>query len=100
MPRDARTRPRLVQSTRDAIFDIIGRRCALHDVDGEACDGPLQVDHPYGRDWVPREVDSYQRNRRYLREALAGLLRPLCRYHNETVRPRARTLADDVMEPF
>ena len=101
MPSDPRTRPRLVQRTREAIFDLIGRQCAMHDVDGEACDGPLEVDHPLGRDWVPRKVGSYERNRRYLKEALDGLLRPLCKHHNETIRPRARTLADDAgPQPF
>lgn len=84
MPRDPSTRPRLLSETRRKIFDIIGWECALA---GEECSGPLEVDHMYGRDWVPRKKGSYERNRRYLKEAKDGLVRALCRYHNETVRP-------------
>jgi hypothetical protein len=98
MPSDPRTRPTLVQRTRAVIFEMLGHQCALAEVDGESCDGPLEIDHPHGRDWQPRKVSSYNRNRRYLREAQDGLVRLLCRHHNASVKPRPRV--EGAEQPF
>lgn len=98
MPRDPHTRPALVARHRQRLFEMLGGECALCATDGDACDGPLEADHPFGRDWVPREVSSYQRNLRYLREAAEGKLRLLCRHHNQTVRPRKLALTTN--QPF
>lgn len=104
MPADKKSRSRLTRLTRNKIFELIGDTCALAEEDGEHCDGPLEVDHFAGRDWVPKKVSSYQRNRRYLKEALEGKVRALCKWHNKRVRPKRNTTAEDqpvtTMQPF
>ncbi len=101
MPRDASTRSRLVATIRQRLFDAHGGVCALHDTCGDECDGPLQVDHPWGRDWTPNKVCFYNRWLRYAREHEAGLVRHLCRYHNETIRPRREaSVTAPVDSPF
>jgi hypothetical protein len=96
MPADSKSRPRLIARIQQQLFDELGGVCAEAD---ECCSGPLQIDHPHGRDWQPRKVASYNRWLRYRREHQAGLIRLLCTYHNETIRPRplqaAATLAPD-----
>lgn len=85
MPSDSKSRPRLVDRIRAELFADLGGECAEAD---ETCDGPLQIDHPYGRDWHPKRVSSYNRWLRYRREHQQGLIRLLCRYHNEIIRPK------------
>src|SRR5262245_41851005 len=87
MPADKTTRIRLTQSTRDQVWAILGHECALAGIDGIECDGPLTVDHPYGRNYKPSKISCYNRWRRYLAEARANLIRPLCKAHNDRVRP-------------
>lgn len=48
---------------------------------------PLEIDHPWGRDWVPRKICRYRRHLRYKREALAGQVRLLCSDCNNRIRP-------------
>lgn len=101
MPRNKTTRTRLTQQARDLVWQLLGHECALQGVDDIECDGPLEVDHPHGRDWVPRRVSIYNRWRRYLREARMGLVRPLCKAHNERVRPaRGRMPTATTLDPF
>lgn len=99
MPRDSKTRPQLIDRIRERLFAELGNECAEA---SDECDGPLQIDHPYGRaHWArkPHQVNSYQRWLTYQREHEQGLVRLLCRYHNETIRPRANR-HDDVDAPF
>lgn len=96
MPTNNRTRPALTQRTRDVIFAMLGGCC---DECGEVCG--LQVDHPVGRDWSVRKTNSYQRNRRYLKEAQAGLVRLLCADCNNAIRPgRKREVESQSDAPF
>lgn len=85
MPTDPKSRPRLIDRIRERIFADLGNECAASD---EECDGPLEIDHPFGRDWKPRETGSYNRWLRYRREHEQGLIRLLCKFHNNTIRPR------------
>lgn len=101
MPTDKTTRIRLTDKARLEVWAILGHECALRGVDGLECDGPMTVDHPFGRDYKSSKITAYNRWRRYLKEAKQGLIRPLCKAHNDSFRPqRGRTLADDVMQPF
>jgi hypothetical protein len=85
-----------VQELRAQLFAMLGGRC-------EECDETvnLEIDHPWGRDWVPRKVASYNRNLRYLREAREGKVRLLCHDCNMTIRPvRAKPALTGAGEPF
>lgn len=85
MPSDSKTRTRLAAITRDRIFDIIGRECAQC---GETTG--LEVNHIYGRDYQPKRMSHYNRQRRYLKDALAGEVNALCRECNAAYRPVRR----------
>lgn len=98
MPRDSKTRSRLIDTIRSHIFNDLGNCCAEA---GDECDGPLQIDHPYGRfHWPkkPHQISSYQRWLKYKSEHEQNLIRLLCRYHNETIRPRP-TAAPATLSP-
>lgn len=88
MPRSNQTRPRLISLIREQLFADLGHQCSVAEEQGHECDGPLEIDHPFGRDWTPRKVSSYGRWLRYRKEHQQGLIRLLCRYHNEVIRPR------------
>jgi hypothetical protein len=95
MPSDPKTRARLANAQKAALHERLGGRCA-------ECGSTdrLQVDHPFGRTYNVKRMSHYNRVRRYLKEEKEGLIRLLCLACNEVIRPRARTMADDVMEPF
>lgn len=75
----------LIARIRARLFEELGNACALQD---DTCDGPLSIDHPWGRNWTPRALSSYQRWRRYEKEHEAGLIRLLCKSHNDSYRPQ------------
>lgn len=59
-------------------------RVEIYRMIGEACvrcgnDQVIEFDHIHGRDWDIKAVNQLTRTRRYLREARAGLLQPLCK---------------------
>lgn len=76
---------------RARLFEELGNACAEC---GETM--PLQIDHPYGRDWTPRALSSYQRWRRYEKEHEEGLIRLLCEDCNKRIRPRRRPVEAQV----
>lgn len=82
MPSNSKTRPRLIAKIKTFLFYELGDEC---DECGD--DSDLQIDHPWGRDWTPREVSSYERWLRYAREHQQGLIRLLCRDCNNRIRP-------------
>jgi hypothetical protein len=92
MPADSKSRPRLVQKVRDALFAIYGPNCNRC---GCSLNGlAWEVNHIWGREgWnkPPRKVSSYQRNRRYLNEARRGLVELTCPTCNASYRPHAAT---------
>lgn len=81
---------------REEVFQMLGYACTEAD---DNCDGPLQVDHPYGRSWKPSKLASYNRWLRYRKEAEEGLVRLLCSHHNNSIRP-VKKLAERLPEPF
>lgn len=83
MPHDSKSRPRLASNLRKQLFNLLGWECS----ECGATDRPLEVDHPWGRDWKPSKMSHYNRNLRYLREAKAGLVRVLCCDCNQRIRP-------------
>ena len=96
MPTDLKSRSRLANQQKAALIERLGGQC----VECGSTDR-LQIDHPYGRDWVPRKVSHYARVRRYLKEEAAGLIRLLCDDCNQRIRPMKQaghTLGTD--EPF
>ena len=95
VPTDPKSRSRLANQQKSALIERLGGQC----VECGSTDR-LQIDHPYGRDWKLHKLTHYARIRRYLKEESAGLIRILCLDCNEKIRPRARRIADDVMDPF
>lgn len=75
--RQARWRRAKVAKLEKQINAIVGDRCAECGGDVE-----LEYDHPYGRNWIVERLSRPQRLKVYLREAVAGLLRRLCRSCN------------------
>jgi hypothetical protein len=65
------------------LFDMLGGECA-------ECGAlaPLEIDHPWGRDWKPSRLSLYKRHLRYKKEALEGRVRLLCRECNNAILPR------------
>lgn len=65
------------QSRREQLIERLSGCCAL-------CGRRrlLEIDHPQGRNWEPRETSQEQRVRIYLREAAKGLIRVLCKKCN------------------
>lgn len=84
MPRDSKSRPRLVDRIRAELHAALGGCCA-------ECGSTdmLEIDHPLGRSYKPEKLSSYNRWLRYRREHAANLIRLLCKECNETIRPRA-----------
>jgi hypothetical protein len=93
MSRDPKSRPHLIDRIREQLHSELGGECS-------ECRSTtqLEIDHPWGRDWVPRQVSSYQRWLRYRREHQQGLVRLLCKECNERIRPRAQEHV--TMEPM
>jgi 5-methylcytosine-specific restriction endonuclease McrA len=58
---------------REALIQWLGGKCVLCGSQDQ-----LQIDHPFGRDWSPRKIESSQRISRYRQEARLGLVRVLC----------------------
>lgn len=87
MPNDNQSRKRLANAQRANLVKTLGGCCA-------ECGSTdhLEIDHPYGRDWVPRRLTHYARIRRYIREAQEGLVRLLCKDCNLSpeCRPKPR----------
>lgn len=54
--------------------------------------GPLHIDHPNGRNWIPRKTSFSARIARYWREWLAGEVRLLCEHDNDSNRFNGVTL--------
>lgn len=75
-----------VAERRAALIDRLGGRCSIPRCRRK----DLEIDHPDGRDWQPREVSPWTRISIYEIEALAGKLRLLCRSHNGADGARRR----------
>lgn len=110
MPRYPQSRPALISRIKATLIADMGGQCAECGITYN-----LTIDHPYGRDWVPRKVSSYQRWLRYRREYYQGLVRLLCAECNNRIRPNRnnkpqipltvtdpvlQTLLQDENEPF
>lgn len=95
MPANSKSRPQLIDRIRAELHADLGGECA-------ECNSTVQleIDHPYGRDWVPRKVNSYNRWLRYRREHAQGLIRLLCKECNERIRPRPMPHAAMLPQPF
>lgn len=87
MPADNKSRSRLVQQTRSLIFSIYGPACARCGID--LSEIAWECNHIFGRRWSKpaRKVSSYQRNLRYLHEAMQGLIEVTCPECNAAYRP-------------
>ena len=85
MPRDKKSRSRLVDGIRAELHEALGGCCAECQSTSQ-----LEIDHPWGRDWNIRKLSLYNRWLRYRREHQQGLVRLLCKDCNERIRPRAR----------
>lgn len=99
MPTDASTRRRLVSAIRERIFADLGNECAVAGDHEEECSGPLTVDHPNGRSYVPRRLSFYNRWLKYAKEHERGEIRLLCSHHNNILRPRPLAY-DPATQPF
>lgn len=95
MPANSKSRPQLIDRIRAELHADLGNECA-------ECGSThmLEIDHPWGRDWVPRRVASYNRWLRYRREHAQGLIRLLCKECNERIRPRRREHVTMEPTPF
>ena len=47
----------------------------------------LEFDHPFGREWSPRDISSHMRLKRYEADLAAGNLRLLCAQCNKRLLP-------------
>lgn len=97
MPTNSKSRPLLVARIRERLFRELGNACAEAD---DNCDGPLQIDHPFGRDYKPHKLSNYNRWLRYQKEHEASLIRLLCSYHNQTIRPKPQLKNTNANTPF
>lgn len=76
------------EAIRGELFAMLGPECAgcgvdLHGVSWE-------FNHLYRRDWKPRTLSRYRRNKRYLQEAMEGLGDLRCPECNKAYRPVER----------
>jgi hypothetical protein len=85
MPSDPKSRARLANAQKAALHERLGGRCA-------ECGAthPLEIDHPWGREWSPRKLTHYARVRRYIKEEAMGLIRLLCADCNKQIQPQRR----------
>jgi hypothetical protein len=68
-----------------ALIISLGGKCELCKSEYE-----LEIDHPFGRDWKPSQVEYSARISRYRAEAKQGLVRVLCADCNCRIRPQMR----------
>lgn len=73
--RTAADRAKNVADRRFALFMALGAMCVLC---GEDDLDELQFDHPFGRDYQPRDLSRWVRICRLEHEAKQGLIRVLC----------------------
>lgn len=66
------------QERREAIIDVLGRKCANPFGDCLTPFHELELDHINGRDWDVTKFSQMGRVRRYEKEAKLGLLQVLC----------------------
>lgn len=78
---------------REWLYHYLGGECA---VCGEKWN--LEIDHPWGREWKPRNLSRYKRHLRYRQEALEGRVRLLCSVCNNKHLPKPRET--DPCDPF
>lgn len=87
-------RSRKANAVQAWLFTFLGGCC-----DECGAQAPLEIDHPWGREWSPRKVNRLDRWYRYKREALAGEVRLLCSDCNKTLRPQPH-LRPKAEQPF
>ncbi len=71
---------------RAELFELLGPTCGLcaTDLHGVA----WELNHLFKRDWQPRKLSRYRRNKRYLQEARNGWCDLLCPECNRVYRPK------------